>query len=69
MFQTLNIRIRLCHDIRVNVYKQHTKCDWNQQQRLKPVPDRQVQEEACHQDHHIVSPFQIQKSCLVQEIV
>lgn len=23
---------------RVNVYKQHTKCDWNQQQRLKPVP-------------------------------
>ena len=69
MLKTLYVGIRLSHDVRVNVYKQHTECDRYKKQRLKFMLNRKIQEEASHCDHNVIAPVQIKKRRLVKQVV
>ena len=69
MLKTLYVGIRLSHDVRVNVYKQHTECDRYKKQRLKFMLNRKIQKEASHCDHNVIAPVQIKKRRLVKQVV
>ena len=50
---------RICHNVRIDIYKQHTECDRYKKQRLKFMLNRKIQEEASHCDHNVIAPVQI----------
>ena len=60
------IHIRLCHDIRIDIYEQHTECDRNKKQRLKTVFNCQIQEDTRYCDHDVVAYRQIHERRLIQ---
>ena len=59
---------RTVHDIRINIYQKHTKCDGYQQKGLKALADCQIQENARNQYHQVVTPCQVKECRLMDQI-
>ena len=57
------------HNIRIDINQKHAESNRYQQQRLKLVPDSQIQEKASHADHDQVASRQIQKRRLMHEVL
>ena len=68
VLDAVRIRVRLRHDIRIDIDEQHAERDRNEKQRLKSMLDCQIQEHTGHRDHDIVAPCQIQERCLIQQV-
>ena len=43
---TIGHIFRVCHNVRIDIYKQHTECDRNKQKRLESLLDSKVKEYA-----------------------
>ena len=61
--------LRAKHDIRINIYQQHTEGDRKQKQGFKAPGNRQIKKNAGDYDHQIVSPGQVKERCLMNQIV
>ena len=56
------------HDIRIDIHKQHTECDRDQQKWLEPMSNCQEQEKTCNRDHDQIAPGEAEESGLMHEI-
>lgn len=56
------------HDIRVNIYQEHTKCNRYKQKRFKPMLDCKIKEKTCNCDHNVVTPSQVEERSLLHEV-
>ena len=68
MGNAVGIHIRLRHNIRIDIYQQHTKCNRHKQKGLVTFFNCQKQEYTGHDNHHVIAPFQIKECCLIYQI-
>ena len=65
---TIGHIFRICHNVRIDIYKQHTECDRNKQKRLESLLDSKVKEYAGYCDHQVIAPCQIKECCLMNQV-
>ena len=65
---TIGHIFRVCHSVRIDIYKQHTECDRNKQKRLESFLDSKIKEYAGYCDHQVIAPCQIEECCLVNQV-
>ena len=56
------------HNIRIDIYKQHTKGNRNKKQWLKAMVDCQIEKHAGNSDHDQVTKSQIHERGLIYEV-
>ena len=55
-------------NIRIDIYKQHTKSNWNKKQWLKFVANCQIEKHAGNSNHDQVTKCKIHERCLFYEV-
>ena len=68
MRNACGIHIGTCHNIRVDIYQDHTKGDRYKKKRFKIMSDRQVKKDASDGNHQHIAPGHAGKGCLMYQI-
>ena len=60
--------LRAQHDVRIDIYEQHTEGDRNQKKWLEALGDGKIQENECDDDHQHISPCHAYECCLLEQV-